>query len=191
MIESILSDLSLWLTFHFEWHSIFMTFHFEWHSMLSDIPLWVTFHFEWHSILSDIPFWLTFHFYLHSILRGIPFSVTLNFNWHFFSDIPFWVTFYFKWHSNFSDIPFWVTFLIEWHSIMSDWLVSQSRWWELRWYRTINFQSLCQWVSESAFSRSRAASESKNLTSWSIGFPKISSLMFFSPEYFIIFHNIS
>ena len=64
------------------------------------------------------------------------------------SDIPFWVTFYFEWHSILGEIPFWVTLYFEWHSILSDWLVSQSQWWDLRWYRTINFQSLCEWVSE-------------------------------------------
>ena len=120
------------------------------------------FHFEWHSILSDISFWVTFHFEWHSIL----------------SDIPFWMTFHYEWHFILIDIPFWVTFHFEWHPILSDWLVSQSQWWDLRWYRTVNFQSVCQsvsqsvsqWVSEwvllthslKALSRSRDASASKN-----------------------------
>ena len=119
-------------------------FHFEGHSILSDITFWVTFHFEWHSILSDIPFCVTFHFEGHSILSGI----------------LFWVTFHFEWHSILSDIPFWVTFPSECHSILSDWLVSQSQWWNLRWYRTVNFQSVCEWVR--LIIRTRDASAFKN-----------------------------
>ena len=97
-----------------------------------------------HSILSDIPFWVTFYF------SGIPFWVTFHFEWNsVLSDIPFWMTFHLEWHSILSDIPFWVTFHFEWHSILSDWLMAQSQWWEMRWYRTVYFQSICESVSES------------------------------------------
>ena len=82
--------------------------------------------------MDDIPFLVTFHFKWHSIL----------------SEITFWVTFHFESYSILSDIPFWVIFHFKWKSIWSDCLVSQSQWLELRWYRSVNFQSVCLWVSE-------------------------------------------
>ena len=139
-----------------------MTFQFEWHSILSEIPFWVTFNFEGNSILSDISFWVTFHLEWHSILIDIPCWVIFYFEWHsILSDMPFWVTFHFKWHFILTDTPFWVTLHL-----------SNIPFWVTGWCLNLNdenwggiglsISNLC--VSQSAISRSRDASASKNIT---------------------------